>query len=153
MTCIQNYSINFLFFCRLKDYPSYCQHLTSIPHFRQFPQQLIEYVDYGTRSQEPPQLAAATTRSITPVTAGLSLLGPNFMGMQNLPSSSATLETYTLTQTTTNASNAAAVTTTMTTVTTSAPPTTVPAKPQQPIPKVFLICVLYFNPFLHECSC
>ena len=27
---------------RLKDYPSYCQHLATIPHFSQFPPQLIE---------------------------------------------------------------------------------------------------------------
>ena len=27
---------------RLKDYPQYCQHLASIPHFNQFPQHLIE---------------------------------------------------------------------------------------------------------------
>ncbi len=27
---------------RLKDYPQYCQHLASIPHFNNFPQHLIE---------------------------------------------------------------------------------------------------------------
>lgn len=27
---------------RLKDYPSYCQHLAAIPHFHQFPQHLME---------------------------------------------------------------------------------------------------------------
>ncbi|KAL3860717.1 hypothetical protein ACJMK2_010802 [Sinanodonta woodiana] len=41
---------------RLKDYPSYCQHLAAIPHFSQFPQHLVEYVEYGARSQEPPQM-------------------------------------------------------------------------------------------------
>ena len=30
------------FKARLKDYPSYCQHLAAIPHFSQFPPQLIE---------------------------------------------------------------------------------------------------------------
>ncbi|XP_064641680.1 CCR4-NOT transcription complex subunit 1-like isoform X3 [Lineus longissimus] len=39
---------------RLKDYPQYCQHLASIPHFNQFPPHLIEYVQCGARSQEPP---------------------------------------------------------------------------------------------------
>lgn len=39
---------------RLKDYPQYCQHLASIPHFQEFPPHLIEYIEYGSRSQEPP---------------------------------------------------------------------------------------------------
>ena len=125
----------FLVLFRLKDYPSYCQHLTAIPHFRQFPQHLIEYVEYGTQSQEPPPLATTTTRSMTPVNAGLSLLGQGFLGMQNLPVSSTTLETNVLTSTTPIVSNVA-ITTPMTTATTSAPPTTVAAKPPQPIPKV-----------------
>ncbi|XP_077542745.1 CCR4-NOT transcription complex subunit 1 isoform X6 [Haemaphysalis longicornis] len=38
---------------RLKDYPQYCQHLASIPHFKDFPEHLKEYVDCGARSQEP----------------------------------------------------------------------------------------------------
>ncbi|XP_076470610.1 CCR4-NOT transcription complex subunit 1-like isoform X2 [Babylonia areolata] len=45
---------------RLKEYPQYCQHLAAIPHFREFPQHIIEYVDYGARSQEPPQSHADT---------------------------------------------------------------------------------------------
>jgi CCR4-NOT transcription complex subunit 1 len=40
---------------RLKEYPQYCQHLSTIPHFQEFPAHLIEYVEYGTRSQEPPR--------------------------------------------------------------------------------------------------
>ncbi|CAL1280479.1 unnamed protein product [Larinioides sclopetarius] len=39
---------------RLKDYPAYCQHLTTLPNFHELPQNLIEYIDYGARSQEPP---------------------------------------------------------------------------------------------------
>ncbi|XP_054715657.1 CCR4-NOT transcription complex subunit 1-like [Uloborus diversus] len=39
---------------RLKDYPQYCQHLTSTPNFHELPHQLIEYIEYGARSQEPP---------------------------------------------------------------------------------------------------
>ncbi|GBN33918.1 CCR4-NOT transcription complex subunit 1 [Araneus ventricosus] len=39
---------------RLKDYPAYCQHLTTLPNFHELPQNLIEYIEYGARSQEPP---------------------------------------------------------------------------------------------------
>lgn len=39
---------------RLKEYSQYCQHLATIPHFQEFPTHLIEYVEYGARSQEPP---------------------------------------------------------------------------------------------------
>ena len=39
---------------RLKEYPQYCQHLAGIPHFREFPSHLIEYIDSGSRGQEPP---------------------------------------------------------------------------------------------------
>jgi CCR4-NOT transcription complex subunit 1 len=38
---------------KLKDYPLYCQHLAQIPHFRDFPQHLIEYIECGTQSAEP----------------------------------------------------------------------------------------------------
>ncbi|XP_064610278.1 CCR4-NOT transcription complex subunit 1-like isoform X2 [Liolophura sinensis] len=59
---------------RLKDYPQYCTHLASIPHFNQFPQHLIEYVEYGARSQEPPHhpQGAITTRSLTPTVGSLT---------------------------------------------------------------------------------
>ncbi|XP_042855455.1 CCR4-NOT transcription complex subunit 1-like isoform X4 [Penaeus japonicus] len=39
---------------RLKEYPRYCQHLMAIQHFNEFPPHLIEYIKYGTQSQEPP---------------------------------------------------------------------------------------------------
>ncbi|XP_065578848.1 CCR4-NOT transcription complex subunit 1-like isoform X2 [Artemia franciscana] len=39
---------------RLKEYPQYCQHLTSIAHFHEFPSHLADYIEYGTRSMEPP---------------------------------------------------------------------------------------------------
>ena len=45
--------INYLFFYRLKDYPHYCQHLASIPHFMEFPPSLIEFIEYGQQSREP----------------------------------------------------------------------------------------------------
>ncbi|KAK2193621.1 hypothetical protein NP493_11g11020 [Ridgeia piscesae] len=56
---------------RLKDYPQYCRHLASIPHFSQFPAHLKEYVEFGARSQEPPNKPQGpiVTRSLTPVTA------------------------------------------------------------------------------------
>ncbi|KAK7066940.1 CCR4-NOT transcription complex subunit 1 [Halocaridina rubra] len=39
---------------RLKEFPRYCQHLMAIQHFSEFPPHLIEYIKYGTQSQEPP---------------------------------------------------------------------------------------------------
>ena len=39
---------------RLKDYPHYCQHLASIPHYKEFPVHLVEYIGFGQRNQEPP---------------------------------------------------------------------------------------------------
>ncbi|VVC27811.1 Hypothetical protein CINCED_3A013043 [Cinara cedri] len=44
---------------RLKDYHQYCTHICAIPHFQQFPQHLIEYVEYGKNSQEPPSSRVA----------------------------------------------------------------------------------------------
>jgi CCR4-NOT transcription complex subunit 1 len=39
----------------LKEYPQYCQHLSTIPHFGDFPSHLKEYIEYGARSLEPPR--------------------------------------------------------------------------------------------------
>uniref|UniRef100_A0A1B6IPJ6 CCR4-NOT transcription complex subunit 1 n=1 Tax=Homalodisca liturata TaxID=320908 RepID=A0A1B6IPJ6_9HEMI len=39
---------------RLKDYQKYCEHVTGIAHFSEFPPHLIEYVEYGLQGQEPP---------------------------------------------------------------------------------------------------
>ncbi len=39
---------------RLKEFPQFCQHLINIPHFREFPPLLAEYIEYGKQSQEPP---------------------------------------------------------------------------------------------------
>lgn len=39
---------------RLKDYHKYCEHVRAIPHFSEFPSHLIEYIEYGLQSQEPP---------------------------------------------------------------------------------------------------
>ncbi|XP_046333509.2 CCR4-NOT transcription complex subunit 1-like isoform X5 [Haliotis rufescens] len=54
---------------RLKDYPQYCQHLAAIQHFQQFPQHLIEFVDFGARSLEPPPMAQ-TSGTLTPTMGG-----------------------------------------------------------------------------------
>lgn len=56
---------------RLKDYPQYCQHVAAIQHFLQFPQHLIEYVEFGTQSQEPPVHSQAN-RSITPTVGNIA---------------------------------------------------------------------------------
>lgn len=42
------------FKCRLKDYHKYCEHVRAIPHFNEFPPHLVEYVEYGLQSSEPP---------------------------------------------------------------------------------------------------
>lgn len=39
---------------RLKDYQTYCEHVRQIQHFNEFPQHLIEYIEYGLQGQEPP---------------------------------------------------------------------------------------------------
>ena len=39
---------------RLKEYPQYCQHVTLVQHFKEFPSHLIQRVEYGTQSSEPP---------------------------------------------------------------------------------------------------
>ncbi|XP_022241734.1 CCR4-NOT transcription complex subunit 1-like [Limulus polyphemus] len=74
---------------RLKEYPQYCQHLSSIAHFPDFPSHLIEYIEYGARTQEPPNhpqglslpqsmvgmssgfgpIVSATARTVTTTTA------------------------------------------------------------------------------------
>ena len=41
------------FKARLKDYPQYCQHVSSLPHFKEFPPHLVEWIEYGARSQTP----------------------------------------------------------------------------------------------------
>ncbi|XP_072169675.1 CCR4-NOT transcription complex subunit 1-like [Diadema setosum] len=64
---------------RLKDFAQYCSHVASIPHFKQFPEHLIEYVTYGQQSSEPPivsrqQPIATTTTTPTMTTATSSIL-------------------------------------------------------------------------------
>ena len=68
---------------KLKDYPLYCQHLTSIPHFHQFPRHLIEYIEYGIASEEPnSSLAAASNNqsSLSPAANQLNQSLPGIIG-------------------------------------------------------------------------
>ena len=58
---------------KLKDYPLYCQHLTSIPHFDEFPQVLVDYVRYGANSLEPPSVVEARSSS-SKLTSGIGSL-------------------------------------------------------------------------------
>ena len=40
---------------KLKDYPQYCRYLKEkIPHYKEFPPRLLEYIEHGEDSQEPP---------------------------------------------------------------------------------------------------
>ncbi|XP_055890770.1 CCR4-NOT transcription complex subunit 1-like isoform X2 [Biomphalaria glabrata] len=68
---------------KLKEYPQYCQHLAQIPHFMQLPAHLIEYVEYGARSQEPPHpqmphgmMSELSGRPMTPVSLLPGLVRP-----------------------------------------------------------------------------
>ncbi|XP_048577201.1 CCR4-NOT transcription complex subunit 1 isoform X2 [Nematostella vectensis] len=70
---------------RLKDYPHYCQHLASIPHFKEFPQSLIEYIDYGQQSREPPLVSrslnqdSVSSRLINRSTGNSGTASPTFI--------------------------------------------------------------------------
>ncbi|CAG5118083.1 unnamed protein product, partial [Candidula unifasciata] len=79
---------------KLKEYPQYCQHLAQIPHFMQLPPHLIEYVEYGARSQEPPHpqmphgmLSELSGRPMTPVGNFPGLVRTSLPGLdgQNAP--------------------------------------------------------------------
>ena len=41
------------FKARLKDYPQYCQHVSCLPHFKEFPAHLVDWIECGARSQTP----------------------------------------------------------------------------------------------------
>lgn len=63
---------------RLKDYHKYCEHVRAIPHFNDFPPHLIEYVEYGLQSLEPPTkpqgpvLPASLAAMLAPVNTPVS---------------------------------------------------------------------------------
>lgn len=56
---------------RLKDYHKYCEHIRTIEHFFEFPPHLIEYVEYGLQSQEPP------TKPQGPIFSSNSFVAPS----------------------------------------------------------------------------
>ncbi|ESO94093.1 hypothetical protein LOTGIDRAFT_239532 [Lottia gigantea] len=72
---------------RLKDYPQYCQHLACIPHFSRSPQHLIEYVEYGARSKEPPHMPQAPC-SLSQSMAGLTIPAPKLTPAVSAPTPS-----------------------------------------------------------------
>lgn len=59
---------------RLKDYHKYCEHVRAIGHFKDFPPHLIEYVEYGLQSAEPP---TKPTGQVLPASIN-ALLGSNY---------------------------------------------------------------------------
>ncbi|XP_026284061.1 CCR4-NOT transcription complex subunit 1 [Frankliniella occidentalis] len=87
---------------KLKDYHKYCEHVSAIPHFREFPPHLIEYVEFGKNSMEPPlqpsgpvlpaSLAALVAPTQTPTTTAMSAIPvatkptPSTGGMPSRPS-------------------------------------------------------------------
>merc|ERR1719186_2378621 len=85
---------------RLKEYPQYCQHVALIQHFKEFPSHLIQWVEYGTQSSDPPNQPS------TPVLPP-SLLGPTLAPGQPVtvaqPSFAVTKTTVTTTAATTSA--------------------------------------------------
>ena len=74
------------FKAKLKDYPLYCQHLTSIPHFDDFPDHLIEYIKCGAQSQEPPAARnSITTSSLAPTSVASYMMQQEQPQQQQLP--------------------------------------------------------------------
>nr|QOW64962.1 hypothetical protein [Lymnaea stagnalis] len=83
---------------KLKEYPQYCQHLAQIPHFSQLPPHLIEYVEFGSRSQEPPHpqmpqgMLSEISGRLTPVSMFHGLVRPSMpLDGQNVPTSGSAL--------------------------------------------------------------
>jgi len=113
-----------------------------------------QYVEYGARNQEPPSMAAlaapSSSRSLTPVTASLNLLGGQSMfnvgppnsGVSSSGSNSmgAGLESFNL-MNVASITSTPTTTVTMTTATAMTPATTTTAKTGQ-MPKVGFHCKL-----------
>ena len=64
---------------RLKEYPQYCQHVTMIAHFRDFPPHLIQWLEAGTQGEMP--LSRPTGQVLPP-----SLMMPSSAPGQPIPS-------------------------------------------------------------------
>ncbi|XP_033113474.1 CCR4-NOT transcription complex subunit 1-like isoform X3 [Anneissia japonica] len=78
---------------RLKDYPQYCQHLASIPHFEQYPETLIEYIRYGEQQREPP--SRSQTGTTTPSTPTVTTVTSTTTGSTKTTTTIATATTTT----------------------------------------------------------
>ncbi|VDP52373.1 unnamed protein product [Soboliphyme baturini] len=58
---------------RLKDYQRYCQAVMSqVLHFGQFPRNLIQYIQYGARGEEPPSHVLTNEPTVPPQLPSLS---------------------------------------------------------------------------------
>lgn len=76
---------------RLKEYPQYCQHLAGIPHFREFPAHLVEFIENGARGVEPPArpqgaAPAKTNAPPTPTTGTASKTSAGAAALGGRPS-------------------------------------------------------------------
>ncbi|XP_076065903.1 CCR4-NOT transcription complex subunit 1 isoform X3 [Oratosquilla oratoria] len=93
---------------RLREYPRYCQHLMAITHFNEFPQHLIEYIKYGTQSQEPPSRPSGVVLppTLSTINVSPSTAGPPTTVTTAPPPVSSVAKTLAVTTTTTTTSTA-----------------------------------------------
>jgi len=123
---------------RLKDYPHYCQHLASIPHYKDFPSHLVEYIGFGQRNQEPPisvisRTSMANSPNLTAVGSSVvsrlsgidtptdSVTPPPLGGQGPIPITSAKTTTTTVTVSSTTTSTVVTVSSTTSTPTKKEP--------------------------------
>lgn len=69
---------------KLHQYQKYCEHVRTIPHYNQFPQHLIKYIDYGCNSESPPDAPFNASSAATDPSGQLL---PN--ALSHLPNTSA----------------------------------------------------------------
>ena len=63
------------FKARLKDYPQYCQHVSCLPHFKDFPPHLVEWIEHGARSQAPPNKPQGSIAPVKGKDGGAAVAG------------------------------------------------------------------------------
>lgn len=87
---------------RLKEYHKYCEHVRQIAHFNEFPPHLIDYVEYGLQSLEPPTkpqgavLPASLAAMLAPVNTPVSQVyksSPSVTSSVNTKTSTTTAST------------------------------------------------------------